>query len=147
MLDFLFTVVDDGIIDFTTLELSGKPNQYLMLPEGEFIADPHAISPVLKVRADDLAKYFRDVVKNQKKVTLIRESDDGRQLDYVQRTFFMGYPDTITVNFIDKGADTSTLAIFSRSSYGYSDLGANRRRVQQWLADRVYASNKHNRTL
>ena len=133
MFDFLFSAIDDQVVDFKTLEMTEKPNQYLVLPEGQYKADPHEISPVLKINAEDLKKYFTSVVENQKKVELIRTSADGKQLDYVQRTSLMGYPDTITVRFIDQGSNTSTLAIYSRSSYGYSDMGANAERVKEWL--------------
>ena len=135
MFDFLFTAVDDRVIDFATLELSNKPNQYLMLPEGDYQTTPHAISPRLKVSSENLKQYFMEVVSNQQKVELIRTSDDGKQLDYVQRTPLMGYPDTITVRFIDQDQGYSTLAIYSRSRYGYSDMGANAKRVTAWLKE------------
>lgn len=133
MLDFLFTAIDDQVINFQTLEMTEKSNQYLVLPEGQYKAEPHEISPALKVSAEDLKKYFVEVAERQEKVELIRTSADGKQLDFVQRTPLMGYPDTITVRFIGQDSDTSTLAIYSRSSYGYSDLGANAERVKEWL--------------
>ncbi|WP_051786386.1 DUF1499 domain-containing protein [Endozoicomonas numazuensis] len=133
MLDFLFTAIDDRVIDFETLKLHEKPNQYLVLPEGEFAAAPHQSSPVLNVSIEELKKQFSEIVENQDKVEVLRTSDDGQQVDYVQRTAFMGYPDTITVRFYSQGEDSSTLAIYSRSSYGYSDLGANQERISLWL--------------
>lgn len=133
MLDFLFTDIDDRIIDFVTLELSSKPNQYLVLPKGEFQSEPHQISPVLDINVDELIEQFKAVAESQDKVELIRTSQDGYQLDYVQRTPFMGYPDTITVRFYSQDSDTSTLAIYSRSAYGHSDLGANAERITEWL--------------
>ncbi|WP_257274314.1 MULTISPECIES: DUF1499 domain-containing protein [unclassified Endozoicomonas] len=141
MLDFLFTAVDDRVIDFETLKLHEKPNQYLVLPEGNFSAEPHQLSPVLSISATELQKQFSNIAQSQKKVEVLRTSDDGLQVDYVQRTPFMGYPDTITVRFYPQGEDTSTLAIYSRSHYGYSDLGANKKRITLWL-DNLKASIK-----
>lgn len=103
MLDFLFSTIDDRVIDFETLKLHEKPNQYLVLPEGEFLAEPHRISPVLNVSITELKKRFSDIAQHQKKVKVLRISDDGLQVDYVQRTPFMGYPDTITVRFYRRG--------------------------------------------
>ncbi|WP_062260727.1 DUF1499 domain-containing protein [Endozoicomonas arenosclerae] len=133
MLDFLFTAIDDRVIDFDTLKLHEKPNQYLVLPKGEFSASPHLVSPVLDMSVEELQKQFSEVAQSQEKVEVIRTSQDGRQIDYVQRTPFMGYPDTITVRFYSQGENSSTLAIYSRSSYGYSDLGANQKRIDAWL--------------
>jgi uncharacterized protein (DUF1499 family) len=45
----------------------------------------------------------------------------------------MRYPDLITVQFRPLDSTRSTLAIYSRSVYGYSDRGVNQRRVRQWL--------------
>ncbi|WP_448215088.1 DUF1499 domain-containing protein [Endozoicomonas sp. 2B-B] len=141
MLDFLFTAIDDRVIDFETLKLHEKPNQYLVLPEGNFLAEPHQISPVLNVSVTELQERFSDLAQSQDKLEVLRTSDDGQQVDYVQRTPFMGYPDTITVRFYSQGEDTSTLAIYSRSHYGYSDLGANKKRITLWL-DNLKASLK-----
>ena len=133
MLDFLFSEIDDKVINFETLKLHDKPNQFLMLPEGTFSETPHQLSPVLKLSVNDLQNRFKEIAEGQEKVTLIRTSDDGKQLDYVQRTPFMGYPDTITVRFYPQSAETSSVAIYSRSRYGHSDLGANEKRVKLWL--------------
>jgi uncharacterized protein (DUF1499 family) len=38
---------------------------------------------------------------------------------------------------IDIEAALSTLAIYSRSQYGYYDFGANKRRVEKWLEQLV----------
>jgi uncharacterized protein (DUF1499 family) len=142
MLDFLFTAIDDREINFETLKLHEKPNQYLVLPEGDFSSEPHQISPVLKVNVEKLIEQFKSLAEHKEKVELIRVSDDGKQLDFVQRTPFMGYPDTITVRFYSQGEDASTVAIYSRSSYGYSDLGANAERVKAWLESLKTSTDK-----
>ena len=46
----------------------------------------------------------------------------------------MEFPDTIQVDFLSLGENRSTLAIYSRSKYGYSDLGTNRARIERWLS-------------
>lgn len=51
---------------------------------------------------------------------------------YVVRTRIMGYPDFISIRLVPEG-DTTRMHIFSRSRYGYSDLGVNTVRVHRWL--------------
>ena len=45
----------------------------------------------------------------------------------------MGFPDAISIRLMPEGAGTK-LEIFSRSRYGYSDLGVNAARVAAWIA-------------
>jgi uncharacterized protein (DUF1499 family) len=44
------------------------------------------------------------------------------------------FPDLVTVQVDPAGADRSRLIIWSRSVYGQSDLGVNRKRTLAWLA-------------
>ncbi len=60
--------------------------------------------------------------------------EQSMQYDYVQRSSLMRFPDSITVRFISLNNDSSTLAIYSRSQYGYSDFGVNEARIRAWLA-------------
>ena len=53
---------------------------------------------------------------------------------YVQRSAWMRFPDYISVRALPAGDKRATLAVFSRSRYGASDLGVNAKRVSAWLA-------------
>jgi uncharacterized protein (DUF1499 family) len=46
----------------------------------------------------------------------------------------MRFPDTVDIEVLPVGDNQSTLAIYSRSLIGRSDLGVNRARVERWLA-------------
>jgi uncharacterized protein (DUF1499 family) len=46
----------------------------------------------------------------------------------------MRFPDYITLRTVDLGDGVSGIAVWSRSRYGYSDLGVNRERVEKLLA-------------
>ena len=61
-------------------------------------------------------------------------SRDGLQYDFLQHSRIMRFHDSITVRFIPLRDTNSTLAIYSRSHYGYSDWNVNRKRVEAWLA-------------
>lgn len=119
-------------IDFATLEPGERPNRYLVCPAGLCErATLHAASPVFPVPAAALAAAVRDVLARQP--ALVIESDAGDVLDVVQRTPLMRWPDRITLRIVPLGPTESGIAIFSRSTYGRSDLGANERRVRAWL--------------
>jgi uncharacterized protein (DUF1499 family) len=68
--------------------------------------------------------------------TLILFADD-RRIVAEQRSRLFGFPDRIDVEVVPDGEHSAMLAIYSRSRYGYYDLGANRRRVEEWLR-RIY---------
>jgi uncharacterized protein (DUF1499 family) len=56
------------------------------------------------------------------------------QHEVVQRTALLGFPDWITFEALEVEGGKSTLALYSRSVYGWSDLGANKKRIDGWLA-------------
>ena len=47
----------------------------------------------------------------------------------------MRYPDTVDVLVLPAEGGRSTVAIYSRSQIGRSDLGANLARIRRWLED------------
>jgi uncharacterized protein (DUF1499 family) len=66
---------------------------------------------------------------------LLNQSADGLRLSLVQRSAFLRFPDYIDVSILPVGGngDSSTIAIYSRSRFGYSDMGVNQRRVEEWM--------------
>ncbi len=128
-LSALFTVGDFEAVDFEDLQLTDKPNQFLICPPG--ICNGHADSPVFDVSADELRERWREVISAQPRVDLLAEN--GQQSDYVQRSARFRFPDIITVRFISVPPSQSTLVIYSRSVYGKSDFGVNRKRIEAWL--------------
>ena len=121
-------------IEFSTLVLKESPNQYLVCPENLCNGQQHRVSAIYPTTAEDLAANWYDVVNTKPRMEQ-KSIDNGNvnQVDYVQRTELMQYPDWITVRFIDLGDRKSTLAIYSRSVYGESDLGVNQERIDAWL--------------
>ncbi len=53
---------------------------------------------------------------------------------WVVRSAVWNFPDIVAVQVLPRGPGSSTLALYSRSLYGHSDLGVNRRRIEAWLA-------------
>ncbi len=133
MLEIAFGPVVFAPIDFQVLTRTERPNQYLMCPPKLCTAETDATSPVYDVPVTQLRESWLALVLDQPRVRQIGESPDHMQYDFVQRSKLIRFPDTITVKFIALPDKQSTLAIYSRSHYGYSDWGVNQQRIDAWL--------------
>lgn len=122
------------MLDFAALELGPKPNQYLVCP-ADFCprAEAHRAAPVYDVPVSVLRDAFLKMAGEQKRTTLLERDDAALKYEFVQRTAILRFPDYVSVEFIATGAEQSSLAIYSRSQYGYSDLGVNKKRINGWL--------------
>jgi len=120
------------MLDFAALELGPKPNQYLVCAADVCPkAQAHREAPVYDVPAEKLRAAFLKVALEQKRTKLLEEA--GFQIELVQRSALMRFPDYISVRFLPVSDSQSSLAIYSRSQYGYSDLGVNKKRIDNWL--------------
>lgn len=123
-------------IDFATLTRPGKPNTFLLAPEG---LCKHAkidkIAPVYPVAAAKLRQELLAVAIAQPRVSHIFADEAGLYDDFVARSAVFHFPDHVSMQFLDAKGGKSTLAVYSRSVYGRSDLGVNKARILSWLAD------------
>ena len=120
-------------ISFKTLRLPKSPNTYLVCPPDACATRPMLSSPIYTFSADELRRRWQEMIKKQSKVTLLHSDLENMQFQYVQRVGFFNFPDYIDVKFISIDNKKSTLAIYSRSKYGYYDFGVNKRRIIGWL--------------
>jgi uncharacterized protein (DUF1499 family) len=134
LLTLLYGPIAFVTIDFRTLQRHARPNQYLVCPPQVCATTPDMVSPIYNVTVTVLRDAWLEMISQQPRVKRRIVSEDELQCDFVQRSRLLRFPDTITVRFIPLGPTTSTLAIYSRSHYGYSDFGVNRRRIETWLA-------------
>lgn len=135
MLQKVLKNVKRPTIDFKTLKKSRKPNTYLVAPTGFCSFSPKEESPAFKISVDRLAILFEEIVlssPNTEKLSGM-ETEGDMQIEFVQYSKGLGFPDTITVRFMDAGEGQSTLAIYSRSHYGVRDFGVNKKRVKTWM--------------
>ncbi len=137
-LRFFLPVSNIPIIEFPALELTDNPNQYLLCPKGYCKTKPHANSPLFQISAKELQAAWQKLMSAQPRTTLKSNNKTTNQLDYIQRTKLVHYPDIITVRFIEVSEKQSTIAIYSRSIYGRSDFGANKARIERWMAVLTY---------
>ena len=126
--------VERQAISFASLAPPDRPNWYLVCPEGVCGTAPQAASPVFEEPVAALRDRWRRMVAAQPRTESLSGDDESLQEDYVQRSKIVGWPDTVTVRFIALDDTRSTLAIYSRSHYGYSDMGVNQKRIEAWLA-------------
>ncbi|MBP6014115.1 MAG: DUF1499 domain-containing protein [Alphaproteobacteria bacterium] len=121
--------------DFATLKRPRSPNTFLMAPEG-FCKEAKVdlAPPVYAVEAAKLRQAFLGAVIAQPRVSHSLADEPGLYDDFVVRSALFRFPDLVSVQFIAGKGKTSTLALYSRSVYGRSDLGVNRRRSLAWLA-------------
>lgn len=106
---------------------TGKPNMFRVSPTGEGKAHP---SPVFAMSPAELMTKFQKMALSQPNTVLLGERDSFAT--YVQRTNLVQFPDYISVKAVEVEGG-SALHIFSRSRFGYSDRGVNKKRILGWL--------------
>jgi uncharacterized protein (DUF1499 family) len=116
---------DPGVwhVDPVTAQSTGKPNEAFRRGEDApfFAESPSALMSRLDAMATAEPRTSR----------LAGDPQDGFAT-YVQRSALWGFPDYVSARAVpeDGGA---RLVLWSRSRYGYSDMGVNEARVQRWL--------------
>jgi uncharacterized protein (DUF1499 family) len=121
--------------DFANLERSDSPNSWLVAPADFAGGKPDEESPVFDVAPRILAEAWMQVLRAQPRTTITGVFADGLHIEADQKSALFGFVDRISARVLPLAASRSTLIVYSRSQVGYWDLGVNRSRVQQWLAD------------
>jgi uncharacterized protein (DUF1499 family) len=130
----LFGEPDLGPVAFEQLERRTSPNDALSCPEGVCKAPADIEAMLYPVTARDLRIAFSKMIASEPRLTTVDTNAATLTDRYIQRTGRLGFPDTIVVQFFDRPDGRSTLAIYSRSQLGESDLGANKARIERWLS-------------
>jgi uncharacterized protein (DUF1499 family) len=120
------------LLDMTRIERPATPNTFLagpaaMRPQPDLALEPRNLP------AQALYEKTRSVFESQPRVYVAAEFPGQRQVDYVVRSAVLNFPDLVTVQVEAVAADRSNLVIWSRSVYGRSDFGVNRKRTLGWL--------------
>ncbi len=130
----VFGEPDLGPVSFERLERRSTPNDALACPPDFCAARAEITPPLYPVTARALRLAFAKAIASEPRVSVV-EADEATLTDrYIQRSARLGFPDTIVVRFLDRADGRSTLALYSRSQLGKSDLGANGARIERWLA-------------
>ena len=120
-------------VEFATFQRPATPNTYLVCPAGRCAAAADEPGPIYAVSAGDLFPLVRTALAVEPRTELVQDQPAALRLVLVQRSRIFRFPDTITVQVFPLSDSSATLAIYSRSNYGRSDLGVNKARVQRWL--------------
>jgi len=129
----LFGPADLGPVTFEQLERRATPNDALACPADLCKARSDMLSPRFAVDARVLRAAMEKILATEPNVTRVAADEATRTERFVQRSARLGFPDTIVVRYLEQPGERSTLAIYSRSQLGRSDLGANRERIARWL--------------
>jgi uncharacterized protein (DUF1499 family) len=116
-------------MDMAAIVRPSSPNTALAAPAG-FQPEPDIVVPQFKVAPAKLYAAIRAVAEGQPRVYLHVAYDDRLQVHYVARSAVLNFPDLISVQV----NPDSGLVLWSRSIYGRSDFGVNRKRLAAWLA-------------
>lgn len=126
-------LAQDEVIDFSARGSAARSNVFAMCPPGYCTPPADMASPVFAIGWERLRDYWREMIAVQSDVEAIGWDARRRRVTYIQRSEIFRFPDIVTVEFVDLGDGTSSVAIDSRSRYGRRDMGANRRRVTAWV--------------
>ncbi|MCA3695699.1 DUF1499 domain-containing protein [Aquidulcibacter sp.] len=126
-------MIKDFPLDFARFKKIWKPNQCLALPGGFQASEaPDLLSGVFKASVTEVREAWLEIARSQSRVSDIREEEG--QIEAVQRTALVGFPDWITAMPVDLGEGKASICVFSRSKYGIRDMGVNEKRVRLWLS-------------
>lgn len=126
---------DAGPVDFAQVRRRSSPNDALICPADRCpLAKPDVEPPVFTIAASRLAEKIRDVALAEPRVERLDDGSVAGSMRFVQRSALMHFPDIVDVTIVPLTAGASTLAMYSRSLVGRSDIGVNRQRLERWLA-------------
>ena len=77
---------------------------------------------------------LQDVALRQERVFPLAAYPERGQAFWVARSAVFNFPDVISAEIRANTPETSTIVLYSRSIYGSSDLGVNRKRLVAWIA-------------
>lgn len=120
------------MIAFDALQRPATPNTYLVCtPEICRAAPSDRLAPQFAASVEAVEAALRRLRPDLAFSTTAR----GRQSAFVAVTRLMRFKDDVDILIAPTADGGSQVAVYSRSRVGYSDLGANRRRVEALLAE------------
>ena len=120
-------------MDFARIERPASPNTALAAPVG-FQPVPDIVTRPYSMPALALYAALQDVALRQERVFPLAAYPERGQAFWVARSAVFNFPDVISAEIRANTPETSTIVLYSRSIYGSSDLGVNRRRLVAWIA-------------
>lgn len=120
--------------DLKTFKRSRKPNNYLAAPDeycGE--SEPDAFTPVLTKTPAELFQAVEALAADRSNWAVKHSDESTGQIHIIATTRLMRFKDDVFIKVLPAGTGGSSLAVYSCSRVGHSDLGKNRSRVTEML--------------
>ena len=127
-------------LNFEGFRRSQKPNNYLIAPEGLCKkSTPDETSPLIKKSPEALFRRLIALFESSGRWKKLDFDEDNHRISVIAVTPLFRFKDDVDIRVLPveglpEGQVGSHLAIYSRSRVGYSDLGANKKRVDGLLA-------------
>ena len=119
--------------NFQQLILPSTPNFYLACPKDYCNVKSDIYTPVYAVSAESLFNLFNYIIAQEPRTSFVYSIPEQGQYGLTALSQVFPFPDDIAVQFIALSESQSTIAIFSKTRYGYYDFGVNKKRVERWL--------------
>ena len=123
----------DLFADLRNVGRSERPNDALACPANVCAAPAEFDVPSFPETAGQLLQRAEAIFPAEPRTKLIARYENPDRLVFVQRSLIFRFPDTVWVQAVDV-EDGASLIIYSRSNYGFWDIGVNRRRVRRWVS-------------
>ena len=123
--------------NFRTLIRPGSPNTALLAPPGYAAsAEADGAAPVYDVSPGELYMRALRLIGERREWQLGSQDAATLQLNFVATSALMRFRDDVDVVVmpVTGQQEKSTFAAYSRSRVGYSDLGANHKRLEAFSA-------------
>jgi hypothetical protein len=124
-------------INFKTLVRPGSPNTALLAPAGYAAsAEPDGAAAVYDVAPSELYMRALRLIGERREWQLGSQDAATMRLNFVATSVLMRFKDDVDIVVLPVAGqpEKSTFAAYSRSRVGYSDLGANRKRLDAFSA-------------
>ncbi|MBI1386789.1 MAG: DUF1499 domain-containing protein [Rhizobiales bacterium] len=130
----MFGSADLGPVEFATLVRRANPNDALACSPRFCKANSDFLPPTFATDAQGLRAAMARVIASEPNIRNVGSGDVAMTERYVQRTPLLRFPDTIVVRYFQlEPGEGNTLAIYSRSQLGYSDMGIKKARIARWI--------------
>lgn len=115
-------------VDPRAIPKPDKPNNWLIRPVGG-----DARPPTYPLDAPALSELVDRIASAAPRTGRVEGSVASGHLTYLTRSKWMGFPDYTTFRVYSTETGSSFAAL-ARARFGHSDMGANRARLEDWIA-------------
>ncbi|MEM0898763.1 MAG: DUF1499 domain-containing protein [Pseudomonadota bacterium] len=128
---------DLGELDLAKVTRNASPNDALACSD-TLCADQKVdlVLPAYDSAPNDLITRLENSARVlDRSVTRVDDESEPTKARFVTLSPTMKFPDTIWAEAVELGGGKSGLRVYARAKLGYSDLGANLKRIQAWTAE------------